>query len=219
MNAVGSLAVQLTPAGTRLALDDDTLTRLAAEFRARQCLQFPQFFSAELIGTLLRRIDDSAFEEKENEGVGIDQAMEKNAAFHALHLAMSDPQLLDAVERITGVTPLRSFAGRVYRMLPNTGHALDWHDDGEAHRLIAVTVNLTPTPFAGGVFQLRKKGTATLLREVHNTGLGDAVMFRVAPSLEHRVTALEGATVRTAVAGWFTSLESYWNEIGGDGGS
>jgi hypothetical protein len=38
---------------------------------------------------------------------------------------------------------------------------------------------------------------------VANTGAGDAVLFRIAERLEHRVTSLRGDVPRTAYAGWF----------------
>jgi hypothetical protein len=214
MKPVPALFVQPTLGHTSLALDEGAIGRLRAEFEERQSLFLPGFFPPEFLAAILPRIEAAAFEEKENQNVGRDMYMERNAALHALYLAASDPVLLRAVEAITGVADLRSFVGRVYRMVPGTGHALDWHDDGQEYRSVALTVNLTREAFEGGVFQIRwKERPETILRTVHNTGLGDAVLFRVNRFLEHCVTPLTGHAVRTAFAGWFGPEESYLGRL------
>jgi hypothetical protein len=211
MKGVAVAFVQPSLGRTSVVLDDQEVARLRAEFDERQSLLLPHFFPPEFLAAILPRIEAAAFEEKENKYVGRDMYMERNATLHALHLAASDPVLLRSIEAITGVNGLRSFLGRVYRMVPSTGHALDWHDDGQEEiRSVALTVNLTREPFEGGVFQIRwKDQPGRILRAVHNTGFGDAVIFRVNRLLEHCVTPLTGQVVRTAFAGWFGPETSY----------
>jgi hypothetical protein len=40
---------------------------------------------------------------------------------------------------------------------------------------------------------------------VANTGPGDALLFRIARHLTHRVTPVDGTADKTAFAGWFRS--------------
>ena len=42
-----------------------------------------------------------------------------------------------------------------------------------------------------------------------NPGVGDALMFRIAPQYEHRIADVTGQEPRTAFAGWFCSEPEY----------
>jgi hypothetical protein len=70
-------------------------------------------------------------------------------------------------------------------------------------RLITMSVNLSPKPYAGGILQLREERSEEILAEIANTGLGDALFFRISPELKHRVSPVEGVLPKTAYAGWF----------------
>jgi hypothetical protein len=52
---------------------------------------------------------------------------------------------------------------------------------------------------------LRRKDSGQVLAHVANTGAGDALIFRISPHLQHRISDLEGAEPKTAFAGWFRS--------------
>ena len=92
-------------------------------------------------------------------------------------------------------------------MLPGGEHEISWHNDLMPGRMVAMSINLTPRPFSGGAFEIREQGSPDVLRQVANTGFGDAVLFRVHPTLQHRVGRVEGEIARTAYAGWFLSDE------------
>jgi hypothetical protein len=68
-----------------------------------------------------------------------------------------------------------------------------------------MSVNLSPEIYGGGTLQLRNAHTRRVLREVANTGPGDAILFQIAPDLQHPVTAVTGAVPKSAFAGWFQS--------------
>jgi hypothetical protein len=50
---------------------------------------------------------------------------------------------------------------------------------------------------------MRDKRTDRMLVDVANTGLGDAMLFRISEHLVHRITPVEGDAPKTAFAGWF----------------
>ena len=60
-------------------------------------------------------------------------------------------------------------------MLPERHHLASWHDDLTDGRLAAMTVNLSPNGYKGGVLQLRESRSLSIVNEVANTGYGDAV--------------------------------------------
>jgi hypothetical protein len=62
--------------------------------------------------------------------------------------------------------------------------------------------------------QIRNRDSEELLHEIRNTGLGDAVLFRVKRKLLHRVLPVEGDMPRTAMAGWFRwEKEDFHSEL------
>ena len=68
-----------------------------------------------------------------------------------------------------------------------------------------MSLNLGPLAYSGGILQLRKRGCEEVLGELPNVTQGNAILFRISPQLEHRITPMEGAEPKTAFAGWFRS--------------
>jgi hypothetical protein len=109
------------------------------------------------------------------------------------------------VRECTGCHAITRFEGRVYRMVPGTDHHDSWHDDAGEGRLVGMSLNLGPRPYMGGCFQLREKSERAVPRELPNIIPGNAILFRISPTLAHRVTPVEGIEAKTAFAGWFLS--------------
>ena len=72
-----------------------------------------------------------------------------------------------------------------------------------------MSVNLSPEVFEGGDLQIREAESKRQVAHLRNTGFGDAVIFRIHPSLEHQVLPLTGAVDRSAYAGWFLASPDY----------
>lgn len=196
-------SIRLGLSRTDVTLEKDEIAELQAQFRERHFVHLRGLLAPALLTVLTPHLDGATFRPATYEEVGSDLRMTTNGALEALHLAANDSTFLRAVETLTGCRPLRVFAGRIYRMVPEAGHKTDWHNDLLGDRLIGMTINLSRHPYEGGRFQLRHPGRDGLLGEVHNTGAGDAVVFRIARNLEHRVTDVTGTTAKTAFAGWF----------------
>jgi hypothetical protein len=76
-------------------------------------------------------------------------------------------------------------------------------------REIGMSVNLSADVYEGGVFEIRDAESERALASIANVGFGDAILFRVASTLEHRVTDVRGARPKTAFAGWFRTKFDY----------
>ena len=88
--------------------------------------------------------------------------------------------------------------------------ALDWHDDlHDTSRRLAIIVNLSDRPFAGGQFQLRRKGESELLLRHNHPQAGSVLIVAVRPELEHRVTPVSDGGPRRIYAGWFLTQPEY----------
>ena len=125
-----------------------------------------------------------------------------------LQLRMNDRKLAAFMEEITGTAPLKHFEGRIYRMAPGADHYDTWHDDVTQGRRVGMSINLSPSPYRGGTFTIRRLGSDQIIRSMPNQGLGDAIFFRIDDSLQHMVSKMEGTASKTAFAGWFHDVST-----------
>lgn len=128
----------------------------------------------------------------------------------AISLLLHSTELLRWLEDVTSAGPLRAVAGRFAEMRASHNDALDWHDDlHDTSRRLAIIVNLSDRPFAGGQFQLRRKGESELLLRHNHPQAGSVLIVAVRPELEHRVTPVSDGGPRRIYAGWFLTQPEY----------
>jgi hypothetical protein len=72
-----------------------------------------------------------------------------------------------------------------------------------------MSINLSTDAYQGGVLEIRDCESSHMVHGVANTGFGDAIIFRIARHLKHRVSTVEGTVPRTAFAGWFYPQPDY----------
>lgn len=125
-----------------------------------------------------------------------------------IKLMLARPAMLRWVEAVTGCGPLASVTGRVAQTRPGSGQGLGWHSDrGDPLRRLAVTVNLTETPYEGGLFELRTTPAHEILRVHHHREPGSILIFRIDRGLEHRLLPVTSGGPRRVFAGWFMAPE------------
>lgn len=200
--------VQIAREGARW--DPAAAAGARAHFEAHHWVKLAGILRPPLLAHVQEGIRRAAFTRVVHHGVtppSVDLCMEPNPTAALLELLCNDASVFDAVEAITGCTPLTRFSGFVYRLSPGTGHHHNWHNDMVQNRRVAMSINLEPEPYAGGVLQIRQRDTGEILEEVGNRGAGDAILFRIDGSLQHRATPVT-AGVKTAFAGWFRSSPS-----------
>jgi hypothetical protein len=202
-------AIELSRSGVVISASSEEMERLRAEFDPRHCLRMPRLLEPATLAWMQQRIEQAPFLENVHPGVGTEMALTRHNITGLLQFLANNPKLFGAIERITGCGRIGCFAGRVYRMVPGSGHHDSWHSDTIEHRLIGMSLNLSTAVYAGGVFQLRDSRTKQLLCELPNIRSGDAILFRIAGWLQHRITSVEGAAAKTAFAGWFKSEPDY----------
>jgi hypothetical protein len=174
---------------------------LREQFAAQHCFYLPKFLDDRLLARLLPDIEQASFKDETEKVLASHSTMQPNRAGALLLFLVNDQRLFDLVHRITDCERIGHFAGRVYRMAPSA--SVPWHDDLINQRIIAMSINLSTEPFAGGTLQLRSAASGELLHEAHHAEPGDAIVFRLADYLHHRVTRVDGVNPRVAFAGWF----------------
>ena len=181
------------------------LKRLREHFERNHFVRVPGILEPELLEYARREITRGQFFKVTYQKVGTELCMKENTLDWMFLFILNDPHLFEVAEKIMGSGPIRSFIGRLYRFIPGRGHGDTWHDDTMDSRVLAISINLSPEIYQGGVLQIRNKKTGKIVSEVANTRFGDAILFRLADSLEHRLTSGTGKIPKTAYAGWFSS--------------
>lgn len=198
--------VVATRRGIVVAADDAEIEALRDELARRHVVRFRHFLDGDLLSRVRAAIDAGTFVTREDAGIAVELCLEPSRAQDILTFVMNAPQLFGVVQAITGCDPIEAFGGRIYRFDPAVAHHDSWHDDTSgagAGRLAGFSLNLSAERYCGGTFQIREKARPEEIVEVENTGAGDAFLFRIAPSLQHRVLPVEGRHAKTAFAGWF----------------
>jgi 2OG-Fe(II) oxygenase superfamily len=188
---------------------------LRDEFEQRDCAVLEGFFEATLLEELLPRLERTGFRARAHGHIGTEDSMEAGGPLASLLLAANDPRLFEFVMEVTGCGAIGCFDGRVYRLDPARGHGDSWHSDVGDNRLVAMSVNLTSERYEGGTLEIRDQRSGEVTAKVGGTALGDAVIFRIAEHLRHRVSRVQGEVPRIAFAGWFKSAPSFRSVLAG----
>ncbi len=190
---------------TRLGIACDAppaqLRSAREHFEQHNYLRLPGFVESRLLRLIQRHLRSAGFEERTH-SVGRELTLSDRPLANVFHVLMNDPKLFRLIRQVTGCGRIGCFTGRLYQMVARQGQDFHWHNDLLDDRKVAISVNLSDAPYRGGTLQIRD--TSSRAREVvPNLGFGDAIIFRVAGHLVHRVTPVTGKFPKTALTGWF----------------
>ena len=177
--------------------------RLRDEFERNHCVRLPGLVSDVLLDRILPQVEEGEFSVREHKGISTELCMESGKAPAMLMFLTNDPGLFELVRAITGCDRIGAFNGRLYRMMPGPEHQDSWHEDLKDNRMVAMSINLTPARYSGGVLEIRDRHSKEVLHTTAHVATGDALLFRISRQLQHRVSPVEGEVPRTAWAGWF----------------
>jgi hypothetical protein len=197
---------------------DASAARIAdmrAHFDRHHWARLPGVLSRDLLLEVQSRLVHAEFVERKHPGVvppSVDLSMVPSTLSGLLELVFNDGAVFNLVQRVTGCGPIARFGGFVYRLTSTHGLAHHWHNDLIESRLVAMSVNLGPDVYEGGLLELRERASTHVLERVSNTGAGDALLFRLHETLQHRACPVT-AGVKTAFAGWYFGEDSYPRHI------
>jgi hypothetical protein len=130
--------------------------------------------------------------------------MDGGKATELLLLLINDPHLFRLVREITGCRRIGRFDGTIYRVMPGDEGEDSWHGEIFGHGVLEMGIDLSTRPYSGGVLETRDRYSRDVFHTEVETEPGDALLVRLAPSVQHRVTAVEGNSPRTVYAGRFS---------------
>jgi hypothetical protein len=203
------MVIRVTHGRTVVQATSGEIESARTRFRAHGFLKLRGLLEPRLLGSLLDGLDRTTFRHRVHDGIGIELCAEEGPVTSALEFLMNDPALAETISSLTECGAIGCFEGRVYRLMPESGHYDSWHSDVGQDRLIAMSINLGRVPYEGGMLQIKRANDAEILGEVENRSTGDAVIFKVHPSLRHRVGPVEGSEPRTAYAGWYRAAPDF----------
>ncbi len=207
--AARGIPVQLSRSGLRVNLSQRGIERLRRDFARDNFVVLPRLIEPALLRVIQDQIERARFAPRVHRGFGRDLQLRKSPAAASLAMLLNDRNLFSILEQITGCGRVGSLIGSVRRAIPGPGNSLGWHSDNLGHRKVAITINLGRKAYSGGRLQIRRRKSGRIVAEVSNTGAGNAIVFRIAPTLEHRNTAVEGSTPKTAFSGWLVGRPDF----------
>jgi hypothetical protein len=176
---------------------------LRTQFEERSSLLFPEAFEPGLLDKLMTRAVAAPFVEDIVKQIGSREIEQPQRVGASISLLLGRFDLLEWLERATGMSPLRAAAGRLVQTRANGSDALDWHDDTiDDRRRLGVVVNLSDQPFTGGAFEMRRKGSPLPFHTVQHDRPGAMMVFAVDSRIEHRVMPVVSGGPRRVYAGW-----------------
>ena len=198
--------IQLAAGGLRVVRDREWKEQQQA-FAERHCVVLAGFVEEALLARLAKLAETGQYEARDNAYAGVVLAREltmrpDQPLAQAFNMLLNQRPLFEAVAELTGATQeILEFRGRCHQRIPGRNHFSRWHTDCAEGRLYGLSISLSTLPETGGEFQIRHRKTKEVLRTIPKQKLGDARLFRIHPSLDHRVSAVEKPYC--GLAGWF----------------
>jgi len=199
----GSGAARVVAAGLHPQLES-----LRTSFDGHHCLRLRHFLEGPLLERIQRYVAEGEFSARRYKGVWTDVCMDQGKAPELLMLLMNDPHLFESVRTITACRRIGRFDGVVSRMTPGRQRDEPWHGDIFGHQMVEMSIDLSTRRYSGGVLEIRDRYTGQVVHRLGDSEPGDATLVRLAPFLQHRVTAIEGESPRTVYAGRFMLFKS-----------
>ena len=207
--------IQLTASGPRIVKDGEWIAQ-QRDFAQRHCAVLKGFVEASILNRIPSMLEACKFFAAEHT-TGESKVFSKEFTMQntdllpqVLFLLLNNSRLLKGMAEFTGSEKsVRHFDGRGNKRCPGGEHYASWHNDDVVDRLYGLTINLSPRPFRGGDFEIRDKATKKVLHKVSESRFGDAFLFRIQHSLEHRVRPVQGDVPRYAYSGWFFGCTDY----------
>ena len=202
--------ITIDKSGTSCSFTEKGIESLRKDFQTHHFCRLPDLIDSALLEELYSQIVTADWQQMIHEGIGTEVCLNDPGTVALINFLLNDQQLFEIIQAITVCKPIGCFQGRVYRMIPDSGHHDSWHSDFGEDRLLALSLNLGKEQYEGGVLEIQKNDA---LIEVPNPQFGDAVLFQISRELKHRVTNVEGSVPKTAFAGWFKSSPDLWSTL------
>lgn len=196
--------LRIGAARTTIADDAAALARTRAELARDAAISVVPAWEDGLLERLLRICREAAFVPETIGRIGSRTIEEHDVAGRLIRFLLERPAFLEWAATVTGCEPLRHVDGLIGEMAADTEQRLDWHDDlnDGGFRRLAIIMHLSEAPCAGGTFEIREKASERMLFRQEVQPAGTLTLFRIGPTLHHRVTPVRSGGPRRVFGGW-----------------
>jgi hypothetical protein len=184
------------------AASTEDLASLRAEFERRHCSRLPAFLDDQLVRRIQSYVDGGEFSAAQHPEIGTERWMDRGDAVALLLMLINDQRLFKVVREITGCKPIGRFDGSIYRTMPGFEEE-SWHGEIFGHGMVELTIDLSARRCSGAVLETRDRQSGAILGIVGPTTPGDALLVKLAPSVQQRTMPIVGDCPRTVYAGRF----------------
>jgi hypothetical protein len=176
----------------------------ARRFERDHALTLPGLIDSDLLALLRKAGERIEFVRETVAGLGDREVETPYRQTSILLLALRRREILEWVRAVAGAGRVGDVGGNVVRSWPGSNDHLDRHDDIlPPRRVAALTIRLGEEDYEGDEFQMRLKESPHLTMTHHHLEPGDALLFAIAPRIEHRVLPLKSGGPRRIFTGWF----------------
>lgn len=194
---------------TNIFINSNNIQYYQEEYAKTGSFLLSGFLHAGALNNILRKLKEVRFETKfeideQNKFGKTLFVPQNNPVLFIFQLLLNNIELFSVLQNITGCDNIGNFVGRIHRSEEGGQHGIEWHGDNSDNRLLAMTLGLDTCDYSGGKLQMRETGSEKIIREFGHINAGDAVIFKISPGLQHRLTVLETGQ-RTVGVGWFRS--------------
>ena len=202
--------IRLTMSGLEYRRDAEWAAQQAV-FRKRHFIRFERFVDPYVLARLrpmlsaadeqlqpMEAIDDGGL-------IAREETLPRGAPLEMfLWILLNRPRLFAAIGEFTQHDEtIRSFDGRYSKLSSCDKHFSTWHSDWCKGRRFGFSIHLSVESVVGGEMHIRRRGSREI-QKIAPGRFGDATLFRLGPSLFHRVCPVRSATPRCGYVGWFT---------------
>ncbi len=194
----------------KVEIEESQISTYQEQFRNQHLFVCPNFLALELQGLIKKQFLNTSFTimaDKKKDGELLSQEYtipSDSVLVKILHFYLNQKEVIDAVKKISGVSTIKSFQGRVYKFEADQYSFDNWHDDLSKGRLLGMSLNLSEEAYKGGEFKIRNTKSRKVITEIKHKSWGSSHFFRISNQLQHKVEKVSGHNPRIAFAGWFT---------------
>jgi hypothetical protein len=188
----------------------DEMERCRVELLTRPYVKIKNFFTPKLYEMVRPQLERATFKEQlhpTTEGTySVRDLVTVDWFVGHLKMLLDDEALKAGMARLAGVKSMSHFSGRLYQLTPQSDLYFGWHDDVTEGRKLAISVNLSPELYQGGELQIKDLRSGEI-HHVPNTGICDAVLFKIDSDYMHCVSKVQGNKPKIAMTGWYHAAD------------
>lgn len=186
--------------------------QLAKGFADNHFVHLAGLIEPSLRQSIAEMISQASFTQRLTPGIGCVETCDDQRIENGFFALFNQPEVRHTISQIVG-QPIDLWGGNTVRRVPGKNHFSNWHNDKSPpveladgrryQRVVPMSLNMSEGDFSGGNLEMRSMPEQTLVADVANPIAGDALLFEINETLQHRVADVTAGCPRIVHVGWF----------------